>query len=1381
MEMQLMRGSLVTSTPADRNPGRAVVNFVGDVGMSAVDTIAQTTRFTSNILSLDPEAAFANIGQLVSRRSVDSMMVELVQHLPVVLEHDLHKRYRASSKSMIKEYLTDGNLDAHKAAAVFSYLLMSGGQSEAEADRIAEELKTTCETMRRGSGNKSSVRLGQELAGSLISAINSAPKPLPLIGNPLNARRRLAISKGFLHSVLQTQGVAYTRGTLQGTIESAADVGIRVTGLSDQILHGTIDNIFRNFGTRDCLENAKTNADLVKCVDQVSSNRNRIVGSALESLAPALSSGQLKIDYRNEQFEGVVNLGSHLSRSLSQNQSSLQGLRSAGRPEHLNQIVNEAVSNVTRDVGERIASAHLVARLGDGDEESSRRLGAWSQTLVNEFSKRIRLLEGGEDFVKQIESILGGHPELSENRILDTKIRRPFKDTLDQPEAKHALLGIFLEKTPLSLEAKEALMTSYLEALRSGRNPLSFSSTLPEGFQAFLNGFDSTVARVANVPPSQTTIAYLSDLIDPESVFLNRLVSDLGPAGSGLFRHYLNCKSGDPLCDSLLEPFSKYMDVIREATRGTVGTAFEDACRNRILQISNEMFIGIDSMERNVGKHPRDVILGLASRRSQESFDCLLSGLARAKGFPVGESNRLYQALDGSLAFSPEIREDIVQSLHAYVASSETGGVQQRQLLASSHALVKEVMRGYAHGHVNDFVNRGNSRVQRLLRSEANQRITTDVVNRLVANINFIDENTPLSLAEYGQKLAESPLRAGTEIERSMAAGLKKTLEEPATRRDFLSLALGLDRALESRPRGFLGPGLERRIVEAYQRADLSGAKPVFREGTNSGVASFLTSFDSAVRGLGDRREPDESVLMFMANVTKPESRVIEDLIGDQAKGLSDLVMSLISCREGSSELCRGCLGDKGNWIIVDPATGMTEVLANAPVGHVLHLLKTGLRPGLNALQSETCRAAIPALVENVTAHPKTHPGSSSVLQDPTIFLDALALPANQTALNCIVSNFADQKLLTPLRSAHVGTESMIRELFKHVGVPGDAGLFELSGERLFETLEKRNDNPELLRQKSDFLSKLKTGFRDDTSSNRHETVMAFQDLTRSLILGTMSDSDMAYAVSNGQSVPQSLRIWAEGNTLAQIALRCMDHHYQLGFLPGAMYAAEEGSRLVSSSLRPWIDAGPGGRGVRAPAATNAATAQSPISSATTSTAGLEACVSNVSSASGRPASHPAMPRLWVGSYTQTLAQFQALNRAEFSATLRPRARTQVLALASDYQTALNHLRSRSQIVGSPTGGVIDRSIERIGTATFELRHAGPEGLRVAKHMKEVLTFPAAEMLRHLDALRASPTTENRSKLRYFVTEHCPQVWDRWDLKSTRRPETLPEGRENEH
>jgi len=146
----------------------------------------------------------------------------------------------------------------------------------------------------------------------------------------------------------------------------------------------------------------------------------------------------------------------------------------------------------------------------------------------------------------------------------------------------------------------------------------------------------------------------------------------------------------------------------------------------------------------------------------------------------------------------------------------------------------------------------------------------------------------------------------------------------------------------------------------------------------------------------------------------------------------------------------------------------------------------------------------------------------------------------------------------------------------------------------------------------------------------------------------------------------------------------------------------------------------------------------------------------------------------WVGGYKHTLKDFQDTNRAEGSAALSPAGEAAVLAHASDYQTFLNHMRSRESVVGKGRGA---KAVA--GDFLFEVQYTGPEAKRTLSHLKGVFDFPAAKMLSALQAFKDSPSPANRTALIDLVLNNCAEVRAHWNAAKL-EVQTHPES-QNSH
>ncbi|MEO5667557.1 MAG: hypothetical protein ABIR96_05830, partial [Bdellovibrionota bacterium] len=960
---------------------------------------------------------------------------------------------------------------------------------------------------------------------------------------------------------------------------------------------------------------------------------------------------------------------------------------------------------------------------------------------------------------------------IADNKALDERLKGPFKQTLADADVKAALFGIFLEKAPFSAQLKADFVKNYSDALKKP-GALSISPAFPQGLREFVTSFDAAIARVGDVPVSSTIIQHLKGLVDPNSTTLNKIVAGFSPGAKGLVDFYMNCRATDTYCDSLVEPFKTQVAILRDAQKAIEQSSFAANCHEQVSVLVGELMNGVAEMDHNVVSSPTDAVLALASKRSQDSVDCLLPGLAASKGFPQDEAARLYQVLGESRSKRPGDREEIVESLHAYLASPEAGGHAQQDLLSKTEAVGRDLVTDFAKRRVQDFATTP-SKIARLAQDEGNHKIIDSIVDRMVANTDLVDENTHLPLKDYLSTLAESPVVRGTSIDKAVDAGLQKTLQDPATRRDVLKLALGIDDALMVKSSGLLGPGLERRMVEAYDKADLRGTNPKFAEGTDPGIATFLKGFDKSVKELDKHRASDESALKFFSNMIKPESRVIDGLVAEQSKGASALLMSMLSCKAGSSELCHACLGSLGNWVVIDPKNGTSEVVAKAPMGKILNFIKAGLQ-GSDAKINATCAAAIPATLDHIFAQPRTTTRGLGILQDPGLFLDALSQAENQTALNCIVANYAETKVFSKVRDQLAPTEAGVRSLLSHVGMPENSGLMQLTGKKLFETLEKKNSNTELLKRKDVLIAALKADLKNDTSNNRHDMAVAMQDLTRSVMVTTIADPELAYGIVKGGKFPGDLKKWAAGShdALAQMTLQCVDGRYSSGFMPIALYASEDVSRLVSGALTPWVQDGPQSR---YPARVKAPVASSDPTQPASNEACTDAGVFSVNSADLPVKAHSSlMGRVnWVGGYEHTLKSYQDQGRADGSALLSKAGETDALSRTADYQKVINHLRQRKELMANkrPSAGYLKWEMDELG---------GP-AKNVVSDLSSLLRFPIDDIKNALQIYKDSPSVKNRDNLNALLTKNCSDIWTQWSIGNKPITFAEPSALQNSH
>jgi hypothetical protein len=332
----------------------------------------------------------------------------------------------------------------------------------------------------------------------------------------------------------------------------------------------------------------------------------------------------------------------------------------------------------------------------------------------------------------------------------------------------------------------------------------------------------------------------------------------------------------------------------------------------------------------------------------------------------------------------------------------------------------------------------------------------------------------------------------------------------------------------------------------------------------------------------------------------------------------------------------------------------------------------------------------------------------------------------------------------------------------------------EVSGASLFKVLQKRSANPALLARKSEMMGALKALVKEDSARTRHGVSLALQNLTRSSVIGLVTDPDMGHSVVNGKPVSPALRAWAEKNgVLARTALLCVDGAYSAGLTPLALYAGEDVSRLVGDALSRWVS------DARNP---NASSSPRTLASQEATTSPSEACVDGFSIFTAGAKPMPGAPRakpineraFWVGGYQHTLKDMQELSGAEGSATFTPYGEAKMLAQASNYQKLLNHLRTRGDLVGRTPG-----AIAKAGETFYEVKTAVPEAGGVAANLASLVAFPAAKIEEALENYKASQSNKNYEALKSLIDKNCSEIFSSW--RNPKGRATLSESPKQSH
>lgn len=1367
-----MTGDLIVTAPQKGNP---VFNFFKNLGVSIGDTAAQVIRFTSNIFSLDPGGAISNIGNIVDKRSADLLLEQFVERLPAVIEKGLHRKVNPGLTGTIGTYLTDSTLSEDEAAELLVYMLDQGDKQK--KTKIIENLEKIIRNLKAGDPSLTTAQMGQRLRASMKRAIHEAPTPIPVLGNPFDEERLLAIQKAFFHSFIQDFGTTYVRGMIKEPLVEMESKGLSVSSLSDTQLKTLIDDSLNNVNFRKCYTSAKDLKQLALCEKWITENQTRLIGQILSTATPWLQNGSLKIDLKVPGQEQSQNLNKPLLDALRAESHSIHVMRDLGDPAGIKTVGNSIVRSVGNHVGTELVSSWVTQNVSDPEKAASIYKGA--STLIHEFTDNLELISD-EAISEDIEVIRKYLSELSKgvaskepNTLLDQKLRGPFEKTLQSPTGRQALLDIFLSSTPFNNSARKSMHALYGEYVKNGHWPEMNSPSVKAQIE-LLKSFESSVTRVAKIPQGMSTLSYLKALAARDSSVLKDAVLDMNPGTRALFQYLTLCDSKDPACSLLSEEHQKYIDQLRDARLRLRNSGLIPQCDERFDGLVNTAFNFSKDKIKEITSDPMQILLAYQDEESQKAVNCVLVGMALKGSLAQNQIQHLYMALESQRAQNPSGRAQIVQELSDYLKHKNTpeAAVHQKKLLTQIDRSAKEVVKGVIDRNLEDKAS-GHDLAARALQNSATQERTRALAHRFVDHTQLLDPETPQSLEDYARHITSVPPSAfNSPIDQSLQEGLNKTLQDPQTRKDMLHLGMSFNDALAAEKGAFIGPGLKRRLIETYEKADLSQDPPRFAAGTPAGIASFLNSFDRAARSLGHHRGRSESVLNFFQRAVSPNSRIADSLLAENSKGLSDLIMGMLKCDQSNADLCQSCLGSKGNWILPGKNAKAAEVLLHAPAGQVMQLLKLGLRVRPNWQLTQKCQKAIPSFLESVIAQAGNPQNSSSVLKDPSLFLEALKASSNQTALNCILSSYAEEHVFAPLRSKGVSFETNMRNYLSWAGVAEDSGLNNLTGDSLLESLERHNHNKKMLELKENFVNATRDVFISNTREKRRALAKKTSELVKGSFLATVTDPEFSHQIVAGKNIPQRLRTLAETNAMAQELLRCVERTYSGAVLPAALYFAEDLSAKFMSAANPWIESS---KPLSTTHEASAPIPSSPDSSAEVCNAqqgifGLQLDKIAASLTTTGASSSPAA--MWAGPYSHTLKLHQEIASAQPMSTLSSVGQERILSRASEYRTLLNHIQTRERVmVMASNKGVTGW----LGNRVFEVQQAGSELVSVSHDVRKLFTFPEEKIVDALENFNRDGSDKNRSKLVELMKEHCPAV-DEWhDPKPlSMRPEYPP-------
>ena len=827
----------------------------------------------------------------------------------------------------------------------------------------------------------------------------------------------------------------------------------------------------------------------------------------------------------------------------------------------------------------------------------------------------------------------------------------------------------------------------------------------------------------------------------------------LSPGTSEFFEHLTTCDSSRSGCKVLDEKYQKVIDHIRETREALSRSNAFPECASRFKGLVHTTLSFSQDRIKEVASDPLLLIKAHGGSDSQKTFNCYTAGQALKGNFPLSETKRLFAALERESSNNPARRSRLMDELYGYLRNKDTpeGQKHKSNLLSLLQDTTRTLAKDYVDQHIDAHAQRSDIAAQ-VFSGEDGNGVTKDLVHRFIDRTNIVDPNTTEDLDAYLKQItSRSPTTANSHIDKALQNGLESTLQDPQTRKDFLRLALEFNSPESSGKAGLLGPALEKQLLDAYEGADFSQNPPRLPPNTPKGVASVLRSFDHSVQNLSKKRGQNESVLSFFSRVASPNSRILDSLLAENSKGVSDLFMSMIRCDGTNDDICRGCLGSQGNWIIPGKKGAAPQVLLSAPAGQVINFLKLGMRAQFSNANTKKCHAAIPSFVESVVAQAGDPKNTNSILRDPSNFLEALKQPGNQTAFNCIISNYAEQNVFGDLRSKGIGFEAGMRELLNKTGVSRESGLYQLTGDTLFESLERHNSNPKMLQLKSDFVNSTRQLSRDDSQTNRHNLRSSAADLISGSVLSTLSDPEFSHRVLAGTDIPRA-RLKAKKNAWADVILQCIERKYSESLTPVALWAAEDVATKFKRSMSPWVDAANPRNFAHQAIPQTSGSARTPTSMPVTP----EVCAKSLSSSTPTATrSSSGAPAVWVGGYNHTLRLQQDIAKGQARATLSSRGQSRILDRSDDYRTFFNHLQTRSTIVGKGKGAT-----SWVGDRIFEVDHTAGEAVGVVNDLRKAISFPEQKLISKLDEYLANPTPKNMDRMLELINKHCPSHSD---------------------
>lgn len=1320
-----MDGKLSSQADFNVSP-EGFVGIFGNIGAAVVDTTATAARFSQNLVSLDLMNAIDDVGGVFSKGSADEILVQFSGHIPAILESASSWQTKPSTSATLKSYFTDKKLSLDEAKALFSHVMSQSHKTPEEKKAVFQALQQAMLTIKSGAPGLSTAALGQSFAASMKKAIDAAHKPMPVFGNPLAERRRLAISKAFFHSLIQQHGTHLVRGQFEVFRKSLLKNGLTISPLTDAQATSLLNAVAEDFNLESCFNQAKDQKEILDCLKNLSSQQTRILGVVLDLSRGWLAGGEMKISFRNGSLPKAIDIGKILQESLKSQSAAVSDLRRRGEITSVNQILNDFSRRIGQVLGD-----DFVSRLASG---SSPHLQSGLQTLIHNFTTQAKLVpDDNDNLMAYFKDTFRAADFEKPHTPLDKKIRPALQKSLQMTSSKAAVLGMVLERSGFTSDAIKSILTTYNSLQKNSR-----LATQPPSLKEFLKAFDRDYVHITKIPSDISAIKYLKSLGAPESTVFNSLMAKFQASGSALLGVIHDCRGiqGTPACR--LESESKIADVVDMVEKAY--SALKNSpqilsqCNGTKDKLLNEVFSNIPLLKTNLIKSPSEILTLLKNDSIQNELHCLAAGAALAKGLSAHQALWIFESLQREKANLPN--SGVVDLLVGYLRNSTKDPLVERKLsnALSQHAksIAFDMARQAAQQRLSGWGADELSKVENFL-------------GRVIDNIPLqkIMEESPGTLSEKISDLINKPLEANAWLDVALKDSIRKELESAQTQSDFFNVMLEVADKDPNNSLNKMAPGITTILRDAHRKRAAGLPIP-------EGVRSFLDSYDSTVAGALQYVPTQQSLMDFVKNFGQNRSQVASRVLRDNAGGLRDLFMSFLSCDYDSTKtLCQSCRGESGRWIYRDPKTKKATILADKNFGLVLQLLKSGMNSIADSEVATVCRKEIPRVMEALVKELSIG-GRAQGSADSGLVFDILKQPTFSKAQHCVLAGSLDKMFLSQFRSKSFQPELMARLGLAALGTNSNLSLFKVDGGFVFKVLSRMGDHAKAKEFSHELWDSLKELSVESNESTRQRFKDSVGDFSRFAIAASIMDPLVAAQLLGTKDISLLETDFNTWDALGRKTVACVKNHYSQAISPVAYFVAEQYSGLWSYTQVPWVKHGT--RSTGAPQVENGAETNPDT----------ELCADSVESKSKESNQNkkdrPWLDYAYVGNYDRIHTQMQQFHGRSTPFLKDLNSVEQIKSRASDIQkifvASLERLKNKDTTGAASAMGDVQRVAQNI-----------PEGLRLGRHLKESLDFPIQEISMAFDSYKKSPTPQSKQNLERLLKNHCPKniLESSWD------------------